>query len=115
MTWLLAAVIAGPSLAGTLAGWGYPHADGRRYAWWALGDGLTVPGLLVLHAWPAAAMLAALAAWWAWQWWNRRRKSRAKAWLGAKSKAVRDALVRKLREARKPRPVLRPAPQGGMW
>ena len=65
--------------------------------------------------WGAAVFFAAIAAWWAWQWWNRRRKGRAKAWLGAKSRAVRDALVRKLREARKPRPVLRPAPQGGMW
>jgi hypothetical protein len=45
-------------------------------------------------------------------WFNRRRRDKAKALLGAKSKALRDALVRKQRELARPRPVLRPAPGG---
>lgn len=47
-------------------------------------------------------------------WWYRRRRDRRKALaaLGAKSRALRDALVRRAREAARPRPVLQPAPGG---
>lgn len=48
-------------------------------------------------------------------WWNsrnRRRRKRAAALIGAKSRAVRDALVRKVRERATPRRVLRPVPGG---
>lgn len=62
----------------------------------------------------ACAGISATVAIFLW-WFNRRRRDRAKAWLGAKSKALRDALVRKQRELAKPRPVLRPVPQGGGW
>jgi hypothetical protein len=49
-----------------------------------------------------------------WIWWNLRRKDRKRALeaLGAKSLARLAALVRKQREAARPRPVLRPAPGG---
>jgi len=46
------------------------------------------------------------------RWWNRRKRRNAAALIGAKSRALRDALVRKVRESATPRPVLRPVPQG---
>jgi hypothetical protein len=47
-------------------------------------------------------------------WFNRRnrKRRRALAALGDKSRALRDALVRKAREAARPRPALRPVPGG---
>jgi hypothetical protein len=46
-------------------------------------------------------------------WWlNRRRRKRSPKLAGAKSRARLAALVRKSREAAKPRPVLRPVPSG---
>ena len=66
----------------------------------------------VMSQWPYAAGAAASLALAVFLWWfNRRRRDRAKAWLGAKSRALRDALVRRQREVWKPRPVLRPAPR----
>ena len=50
-----------------------------------------------------------------WQWIRnnrKRRKKRAALALGAKSRARVAALVRKAREAVKPKPVLRPVPGG---
>ena len=47
----------------------------------------------------------------AWLWWRRRkRRDRAPHAYGAKSKARIAALVRKARQAARPRPVLRPVP-----
>ncbi len=46
-----------------------------------------------------------------WRWW-RKNRGRVKALLGAKAKAIRDALVRKQRERTRARPGLRPAPGG---
>ena len=80
--WIAGALTAG--IAGAVAGiW-----------WWALGS---------------AVSIAVAVCWW---WFNRRRRDRAKALLGAKSKALRDALVAKQREVTKPRPMLRPVPGG---
>jgi hypothetical protein len=46
-------------------------------------------------------------------WWHRRKKRRrGAALLGAKSKALRDALVRRVRQSGRPRPVLIPVPGG---
>lgn len=45
-------------------------------------------------------------------WWWRRKGKRAVQLLGAKSRARRDALVRRARELARPRPVLSPAPGG---
>lgn len=44
------------------------------------------------------------------EWMRRRRRDRAGRSIGAKSRQIRDAIVRKAREAAKPRPVLKPAP-----
>lgn len=55
----------------------------------------------------AVSFVLALILWW----FNRRRRNRAKQLIGAKSRAIRDALVRRMRELA-PRPVLQPVPQG---
>lgn len=64
--------------------------------------------------WPVAAgniAVAGLAAWMLWR--SRRRRKRAPRAYGAKSRARVAALVRKTREAARPRPVRRLVPQGG--
>lgn len=46
-----------------------------------------------------------------WLWHHTRtRRKRAAELLGAKTRALRDALVRKTRQALQPRPVLQPVP-----
>lgn len=55
----------------------------------------------------AASVLLAIA-WWLWS--RRRRLRRALRSLGAKSRARLAAVVRRAREALRPRPVLRPLP-----
>jgi hypothetical protein len=46
-------------------------------------------------------------------WWlSRRRKRRAPKLAGAKSKALLAAIVARMRETLKPRPILRPVPGG---
>jgi len=65
--------------------------------------------------WPVAAWMAFVAAvnaWIAWRYWNRRKRKRAAALAGAKSRARVAALVRKARGAAGPRRVLRPVPGG---
>jgi len=56
------------------------------------------------------AFCAAMNAWMAWEHWNRRKRKRAPALAGAKSRARIAALVRKARETAQPRKVLRPVP-----
>lgn len=52
-------------------------------------------------------------AWFLWRYWRRhRRGKRVLRVIGAKSWARLAAVVRKAREAARPRPVLRPAPGG---
>jgi len=64
--------------------------------------------------WGAAVFFAAIAALAAWSRWRKRRKrDRAPRMYGYKARAALTALVRKARETAQPRPVLRPAPQGG--
>jgi hypothetical protein len=60
-------------------------------------------------AWGLGALISALVALAIW-WWRRRKRRNVAALIGAKSRALRDAIVRKAREAARPRPVLRPAP-----
>lgn len=69
--------------------------------------------LVLERSWlPAAgsgvSLIAAIAVWW----WRRRKRRKVAALIGAKSKALRDALVRKVRESARPRPVFKPQPQG---
>ena len=57
----------------------------------------------------AASAVIGAAVWW----WRRKKRRSVTALLGAKAKALRDALVRRAREATpKPRRVLRPVPGG---
>jgi hypothetical protein len=56
----------------------------------------------------AASLIVALAIWW----WRRKKRRSVAAMLGAKSRALRDALVRRARQVARPRPVLRPVPGG---
>jgi hypothetical protein len=75
---------------------------------WALQDILRASWLpLVFHG-----ALTALNTWYWWRDRGRRNRKRALEALGAKSLARLAALVRKQREAARPRPVLRPAPGG---
>lgn len=55
-----------------------------------------------------ASLIIAAVLWWL----SRRRKRRAPKLAGAKSKALLAAVVAKMRETAKPRPVFRPAPGG---
>lgn len=62
-------------------------------------------GLLTAD-WPVAALntfLAAINAWVAWRYWNRRKRKRAAALIGEKSRARLAAMARKVREAALPR------------
>jgi hypothetical protein len=87
--------------------------DGPADGFAALGNLISCAAWVLWKIWPMAALTAVFAALHAWDWWRKRRnKGKAKAWLGAKSKALRDALVAKQREVTKPRPVLRPVPRG---
>lgn len=72
---------------------------------WAVSD-------LVTRSWVAAALSAAAAVFFAWLLWRGRRRKRALRSFGAKSRARVAALTRKAREAARPRPVRRLAPQG---
>jgi len=67
-------------------------------------------GQWLLAAW--TAFCATVNAWMAWDYWNRRKRKRAAALAGAKSRARIAALVRKARQAARPRRVLRPVPGG---
>jgi hypothetical protein len=59
--------------------------------------------------WLAGCSLSALVALAIW-WWRRKKRRNVAALIGAKSRALRDAIVRKAREVARPRPVLRPVP-----
>lgn len=74
---------------------------------------LALSGVLLRH-WGQAAVNASIAALLGWLWWRNRRKDRKRALaaLGYKALVAKAALVRKAREAAKPRPVLRPVPGG---
>lgn|GEM_PF-2361773 len=66
-------------------------------------------------SWPWAAWDALTVVLAAKFWHDERRKRKRRSALtaiGAKSKALHDALVRRAREAAQPRPVLRPLPGG---
>lgn len=90
------------------------HGLGWRHMFWVLVPWSAAAGVLAelfLHRWwalPGYLFWIAAAIWHH----TRKRRDRAKVWLGAKSRALRDALVRKARELSQPRPVLRPIPQG---
>ena len=67
-------------------------------------------GDIVTRQWGAVVLDVVVIGVIAWQWWRRGRGKRAAKILGAKSRALRDALVRKVRESARPRPGLQPVP-----
>lgn len=70
-------------------------------------------GAVMITQWIRLPIDTGTAAAGAWIWlWKRKRKDRAPRMYGAKSRALVAALVRKAREAARPRPVLRPQPGG---
>lgn len=87
--------------------------------WWACAAAADfswmIAAILNGVAWEAA-MWAVFGASAVWSWWDHHRKNRgkrkAREAIGAKSRALRDALVRRARQVARPRPVLRPAPGG---
>lgn len=89
------------SVAAFLGGWLAASAGGiivgsiERDVYWGSGS--------------AVSCVICVAAWW---WRKRRGRKRAPRAYGAKSRALLAALVRKAREAGKPRPSLRPVPGG---
>ena len=112
---------AGPGLALVLAALALDilHLLGRADKIWALATWLAASVAYVviwlLHGgdepWLALATMATtLNAWHLWRHWRKRRKRRAAELPGAKSAALRDALVRRVRQAALPRPVLPPVP-----
>lgn len=79
----------------------------------AIANGLMIPAWTLLHVYWLAGFSAFAALMFAWDWWRRRkRRKRSPKALGAKSRALIAALVRKVRENAKPRPLLRPLPGG---
>jgi len=58
--------------------------------------------------WPWAAAFSAVGLAIAVRWWRRRKRRNVLALMGQKSRLLRDALVRRVREVTKPSPVLRP-------
>ena len=91
---------------------------GRTEMWYApavntVGSALLVAFWALRGIWAMAALMIVVAVmngWLWWRWWKRRKRKRAVALLGAKSRALRDALVRAMRRERKPSRVLRPHP-----
>ena len=76
--------------------------------------GFTAGAATALHGnWLWTVINVSIGAWWLWKWWRRKDRKRAAALVGEKSRALRDAIVKRAKDAsRGARPVLRPVPQG---
>lgn len=96
--------------------WSMFHGDERWRIWGMLANGITacvdfgsfiyymIKGNAGQAAWcGSAGLLAAFIVWWLWRNWKDKKK--AKEALGAKSKALRDKLVDKVKQTQQPRPV----------
>jgi hypothetical protein len=92
---------------------GGPEAEHRADGLFAIADLLLAAAFALMRLWPLAAFFALLGIVLAVNWWRKRkRRKRSPKAMGAKSRALLAALVRKAREAARPRPVLRPLPGG---
>lgn len=109
------ALMVAAVILGLLGRWEHLHTFDAAISL-VLGSGLMSFAVSNLLAgdWVGALVSTVLAVVVLWDWWNRRRKrkDRAPLALGAKIKAIIDGMVRKVREAGKPRLVLRPVPGG---
>ena len=112
---ILALCLNIPGICLAAAGWafviarrselGVPH---ETYGFWALSSTYFFIYNVFTHSPGWATFQGSLAAYWAWKWWQGRRKGRMKKALkelGAKSQARVDALVERLT----PSPVPSPA------
>ena len=89
---------------------------GDEVTWW-MTCAANVLGIAVRASggmWGSVAVYGIAAGFCAWMAWRRRRKDRRRAasLLGAKSRALRAAIVKRAREAARPRTVLRPSLKG---
>jgi hypothetical protein len=112
--WFLVGLLLPPAAA---AGWGLIIARRVRPApfltgWLCSATGGTVVSLLQHEWWPAAGYAISGAVGIAVWWWRRKKRRPVAKLIGAKSRQIRDAIVRRAREAARPRPVLSPAPGG---
>lgn len=74
---------------------------------------LLAAGFALAGWWALAIPSAVLAVWCVWDWWRRRRKrDRVRKLLSERGRAVIAALVKRVREVSRPRPVLSPVPGG---
>lgn len=96
--------------------WSMFHNDDRWRVWAILANSITCLvdlGTFIYYlfkgnpsqaAWGiGGATVSAFVVWWLWRNWKDKKK--VKEALGAKSRALRDKLVRKVRETQQPRPV----------
>lgn len=80
--------------------------------WYALANWVNFAGdLTAWHSWQFSPFTGSAALFFTWLWWksHRNKRKRIVKLIGAKSRALRDAVVRKLRQLRIPGGV--PAPQ----
>ena len=88
-------------------------ASSFYWLWCTSALGGMIGSLLPPPAWVQSASNGASLVLAAFLWWlSRRRRKRSPKLAGAKSRALLAAVVAKMRESLKPRPVLRPAPGG---
>jgi hypothetical protein len=88
------------------------RSEGSAHGWWLIAfTGEMVYWSVAGPAW-LAGLNALFAVVQAWLWRNdRRKRKRTLAALGNKARALIASMVKRAREAAKPRPVLRPLPQ----
>lgn len=109
-----------PAFSAIMVAWDLHRGRGRDYAlrWlplsWLIAAVVVGGDGVAGHDWLVVFIALAQAGIGLWLWWRNRRKDRKRALaaLGYKALVAKAALVRKAREAAKPRPVLRPVPGG---
>ena len=84
---------------------------GGFWGWWIVASVTTVLTQALAGDLPATAAATVSTVFAAIMWWlSRRRRKRASRAYGAKSRALVAAVVAKMRQSLKPRPVFRPMP-----
>lgn len=107
------ALIWPPAWAGTVWLLSRGMHVSRCWASWVLAAAGAAATEAIARQPAACAIAAASAVFGAIMWWlSRRRRDRIRKAYGAKSRARLAALARSMRDSAKPRPVLKPQPQG---